>query len=68
MVLVWDVTLEVVTVNGDATSYYLDSASHLVQEPDCVRIIGSTTHDVLQKVGTAIIIKSILSHKESICN
>ncbi|KAK3890447.1 hypothetical protein Pcinc_005604 [Petrolisthes cinctipes] len=50
VVLVWDMTLEVVTVNGDATSYYLDSASLLVQEPDCVRIIGSTTHDVLQKV------------------
>ncbi|XP_047477267.1 vacuolar protein sorting-associated protein 16 homolog [Penaeus chinensis] len=50
VVLLWDMTLEVVSVNGDATSYYLDSASHLVQEPDGVRVLGSTAHDLLQKV------------------
>ncbi|XP_063605490.1 LOW QUALITY PROTEIN: vacuolar protein sorting-associated protein 16 homolog [Penaeus indicus] len=50
VVLLWDMTLEVVNVNGDATSYYLDSASHLVQEPDGVRVLGSTAHDLLQKV------------------
>ncbi|KAG7159513.1 Vacuolar protein sorting-associated protein 16-like 1 [Homarus americanus] len=43
-------TLEVVSVNGDATSYYLDSTSHLVQEADGLRVLGSITHDVLQKV------------------
>lgn len=51
VVLLWDMTLEVVSVNGDATSYYLDSTSHLVQEPDGVRVLGSTAHDLLQKVG-----------------
>lgn len=50
VVLLWDMTLEVVSVNGDATSYYLDSASYLVQETDGVRVIGSISHDLLQKV------------------
>lgn len=48
--MLWDMTLEVVSVNGDATSYYLDSTSHLVQEADGVRVVGSLTHDLLQKV------------------
>lgn len=55
--LLWDMTLEVVSVNGDATSYYLDSASHLVQEPDGVRVLGSTAHDLLQKVGLEALMK-----------
>lgn len=50
VVLLWEVTLEVVSVNGEATSYYLDSCSHLVQEADGVRVVGSTCHDLLQKV------------------
>ncbi|CAL4089001.1 unnamed protein product, partial [Meganyctiphanes norvegica] len=50
VVLLWDLTLEVVSVNGEASSYYLDSGSHLVQELDAVRIIGSSHHDLLQKV------------------
>lgn len=37
-------------MNGDATSYYLDSTSHLVQEADGLRVLGSITHDLLQKV------------------
>ncbi|XP_076030223.1 vacuolar protein sorting 16 isoform X2 [Oratosquilla oratoria] len=48
--LLWDMTLELVSVNGDATSYYLDSASYLVEEVDSIRIISSTTHEILQKV------------------
>ncbi|XP_069181353.1 vacuolar protein sorting-associated protein 16 homolog isoform X2 [Procambarus clarkii] len=50
VVLLWDMTLEVVSVNGDATSYYLDSTSHLVQEADGMRVLGSISHDMLQKV------------------
>lgn len=50
VVLLWEVTLEVVSVNGEATSYYLDSCSHLVQEADGVRVVGSICHDLLQKV------------------
>ncbi|XP_071521416.1 vacuolar protein sorting-associated protein 16 homolog [Panulirus ornatus] len=50
VVLLWDMTLEVVSMNGDATSYYLDSTSHLVQEADGLRVLGSITHDLLQKV------------------
>ena len=54
VVLLWEVTLEVVSVNGEATSYYLDSSSHLAQEADGVRVVGSTGHDLLQKVMSAL--------------
>ncbi|XP_045122050.1 vacuolar protein sorting-associated protein 16 homolog isoform X1 [Portunus trituberculatus] len=55
VVLLWEVTLEVVSVNGEATSYYLDSSSHLAQEADGVRVVGSTCHDLLQKVPQVVV-------------
>ncbi|KAB7498602.1 Vacuolar protein sorting-associated protein 16-like protein [Armadillidium nasatum] len=50
VVLLWDMTLEIISVNGESTIMYLDSRSSLVQEIDSVRIISSTTHDILHKV------------------
>lgn len=61
--LLWEVTLEVVSVNGEATSYYLDSCSHLAQEADGVRVIGSTCHDLLQKVSKSFSTKSHCFHQ-----
>lgn len=50
VVLLWDMTLEVISVNGDTKTLYLHSRSHLVQEVDSVRIISSVAHDILHKV------------------
>ena len=55
VVVLWDMTIEMVSVNGESRSFYLDSTSHLVQEIDGVRIIGSTSHDLLQKVNSKLI-------------
>ncbi|XP_031556502.1 vacuolar protein sorting-associated protein 16 homolog [Actinia tenebrosa] len=50
----WDDYLDVIGPTKDVTKYYMDSQVHLVQEIDGVRIIGSYTHELLQKVPTAV--------------
>lgn len=50
VVVMWEVTLQLITITGDVTTFYLDSSAHLVQEVDCVRIIGDTRHEILYKI------------------
>ena len=37
-------------MNGEATSYYLESAAVLVPEPDAARLVTAVAHDLIQKV------------------
>lgn len=50
----WDDYLDVVGPTKDTVRYQMDSAVHLVQEVDGVRIIGSDTHELLQRVPAAV--------------
>ncbi|CAH3134282.1 unnamed protein product [Porites lobata] len=60
----WDDYLDVVLINIDMQriahffltyfTYQMDSAVHLVQELDGVRIIGNETHELLQRVPAAV--------------
>lgn len=50
VVLMWEVTAQLITVTGDVCSFYLDSTAHIVQDIDCVRLIGDTKHHILYKV------------------
>ena len=38
------------SISLNSATYQMDSAVHLVQELDGVRIIGNETHELLQKV------------------
>ncbi|XP_018019087.1 vacuolar protein sorting-associated protein 16 homolog [Hyalella azteca] len=50
VVLVWEVTLQLVDITGSVATFYLDSPVHVVQELDCVRLVGDTSHHILYKV------------------
>ncbi|XP_073236793.1 vacuolar protein sorting-associated protein 16 homolog isoform X3 [Porites lutea] len=50
----WDDYLDVVGPTMDTIRYQMDSAVHLVQELDGVRIIGNETHELLQRVPAAV--------------
>ncbi|XP_034235328.1 vacuolar protein sorting-associated protein 16 homolog [Thrips palmi] len=51
---VWDGTLLLVTVNGDILTYPCDSRVHVVPEIDCVRVISTLTHEILQSVPSVV--------------
>ncbi|KAF2355730.1 Vps16 C-terminal [Trinorchestia longiramus] len=50
VVAVWEVTLQLIDITGSVAAFYMDSPVHIVQELDCVRLIGDTKHDILYKV------------------
>lgn len=51
---VWDGTLLLVTISGDILTYPYDSRVHVVPEIDCVRIISTSTHEILQSVPSVV--------------
>jgi hypothetical protein len=50
LVISWDTSLLLVSLNGNTLTFTMDSQFALVPEIDCVRIVGNFTHEIIQKV------------------
>ncbi|ODM96537.1 Vacuolar protein sorting-associated protein 16 [Orchesella cincta] len=50
VVISWDTTLVLVNLAGESISFSMDSQFALIPEIDCVRVVGNTTHEIIQKV------------------